>query len=106
MAFLPNYSTFALIQMWVQEIFEEKIPINEATGEVCKEILHGNRYSCTSWRRRLRILFTIPLAKYDDISKSKIVTVVGSIVEKRARLGMISRSGDYVHLKTQGWNVK
>ena len=88
------------------KIFEEKIPINEATGEVCKEFSMEPLIPALHGGEDYELLFTIPLAKYDDISKIKDVTVVGSIVEKEQGLGMISRSGDYVHLKTQGWNVK
>ena len=76
------------------------------TGEACKEFslepiipaLHGGE--------DYELLFTIPLAKYDDVCKIKDVAVIGSIVEKEQGMGMISRSGDYVQLKTQGRSEK
>ncbi len=88
------------------KIFEEKIPIGVPTGEACKEFslepiipaLHGGE--------DYELLFTIPLAKYDDVCKIKDVAVIGSIVEKEQGMGMISRSGDYVQLKTQGRSEK
>lgn len=85
------------------KIYEEKLPINEATGEACKEFslepiipaLHGGD--------DYELLFTIPLSQYDAIKKVSDVAVIGNIVEAEQGLGMISRSGDYVHLKAQGW---
>lgn len=85
------------------KIYEEKIPINEATGEVCKEFnmepiipaLHGGD--------DYELLFTIPISQYETVKKMSDVAVIGNVVEAEQGLGMVSRSGDYVHLKAQGW---
>ncbi len=86
------------------KIYEDKIPVNEATGDVCHEFslepiipaLHGGD--------DYELLFTVPLSQYEEIKKIKDISVIGNIVEKEQGLGMVSRSGDYVHLKAQGWN--
>ncbi|MCQ2958577.1 MAG: thiamine-phosphate kinase [Bacteroidales bacterium] len=88
------------------KIYEEKIPINQATGEVCKEFglepiipaLHGGD--------DYELLFTVPLSDYEKLKNIEDISIIGNIVEADQGLGMISRSGDYVHLKAQGWNNK
>lgn len=86
------------------KIYEEKIPLNEATGEVCKEFnlepiipaLHGGD--------DYELLFTVPLSQYETVKNLPDVAIIGNITEAEQGLSMISRSGDYVHLKAQGWN--
>ena len=87
------------------KIYEEKVPINEETGTVCAEFnlepiipaLHGGE--------DYELLFTVPLSAYEAIKKVKDVAVIGNVVEKEKGLGMISRSGDFIHIKAQGWNT-
>lgn len=87
------------------KIYEEKIPINVQTGEVCKEFSMEPIIPALHGGEDYELLFTIPLAKYDDVKKISDISVIGNIVEAEQGLGMISRSGDYVHLKAQGWNA-
>lgn len=87
------------------KIYEERVPINEETGTVCAEFnlepiipaLHGGE--------DYELLFTVPLSAYEAIKKIKDVAVIGNVVEKEKGLGMISRSGDFIHIKAQGWNT-
>lgn len=85
------------------KIFEDKIPIHESTAEVCSEFsiepiipaLHGGD--------DYELLFTVPIDSYDKISKISDVTIIGTITDKKQSLHLISRSGDSVALKAQGW---
>lgn len=87
------------------KIYEERVPINEETGTVCAEFnlepiipaLHGGE--------DYELLFTVPLSAYEAIKKIKDVAVIGNVVKKEKGLGMISRSGDFIHIKAQGWNT-
>lgn len=87
------------------KIYEERVPINEETETVCAEFnlepiipaLHGGE--------EYELLFTVPLSAYEAIKKIKDVAVIGNVVEKEKGLGMISRSGDFIHIKAQGWNT-
>ena len=87
------------------KIYEERVPINEEMGTVCAEFnlepiipaLHGGE--------DYELLFTVPLSAYEAIKKIKDVAVIGNVVEKEKGLGMISRSGDFIHIKAQGWNT-
>ena len=86
------------------KIYEEKIPINEATGEVCKEFSMEPIIPALHGGDDYELLFTVPLAQYEQVKQVPDVAVIGNIVEAEQGLMMVSRSGDYVHLKAQGWN--
>lgn len=87
------------------KIYEEKIPINENTANACKEFSMEPVISALHGGDDYELLFTIPLSQYEAIKKVPDVSVIGNIVDAGEGLGMISRSGDYVHLKAQGWNL-
>ncbi|MBP5372339.1 MAG: thiamine-phosphate kinase [Bacteroidales bacterium] len=86
------------------KIYEEKIPINEATGEVCKEFSMEPIIPALHGGDDYELLFTVPLAQYEQVKQVPDVAVIGNIVDAEQGLMMVSRSGDYVHLKAQGWN--
>lgn len=86
------------------KIYEEKIPININTAEACKEFSMEPLIPALHGGDDYELLFTIPLNLYERVSKISDISVIGSIVPAEEGLGMISRSGDYVHVKAQGWN--
>lgn len=86
------------------KIYEEKIPIAEETGNVCKEFslepiipaLHGGD--------DFELLFTVPVSQYEKVKNIQGVSVIGSITDANQGLKMISRSSDVINLKAQGWS--
>lgn len=87
------------------KIYEERVPINEETGTVCAEFNLESIIPALHGGEDYELLFTVPLSAYEAIKKIKDVAVIGNVVEKEKGLGMISRSGDFIHIKAQGWNT-
>ena len=86
------------------KIYEEKIPINTFTGEACKEFSIEPLIPALHGGADYELLFTVPLAQYQQLQAIPDVSIIGNIVKEQDGLGMISRSGDFVHLKAQGWD--
>lgn len=86
------------------KIYEEKIPINTFTGEACKEFSIEPLIPALHGGADYELLFTIPLSQYQKLQAIPDVSIIGNIVKEQDGLGMISRSGDLIHLKAQGWN--
>lgn len=84
-------------------IYEEKLPVHEQTVEVCNEfsieplipMLHGGD--------DYELLFTVDITNYDTISTIKDIHIIGSITQADKGLHLISKAGDHVPLKAQGW---
>ena len=50
------------------------------------------------------MLFTVPLAKHDDISALPGIRIIGHITAPSLGAYMITRDGAEIELKAQGWN--
>ncbi|MFO7869525.1 MAG: thiamine-phosphate kinase [Bacteroidales bacterium] len=87
------------------QIYEEKIPIHAETSQTVSEFEVEPIIPALNGGEDYELLFTVPLDAYDEVSKIKGVAVIGNIVEQEKSLSMISRSGDRVTLKAQGWNT-
>ncbi|HON53111.1 MAG TPA: thiamine-phosphate kinase [Bacteroidales bacterium] len=84
-------------------IYEEKIPIHENTADVCKEFSIEPLIPALHGGDDYELLFTIPITCFDSISTIQGVTVIGNITEADKGLYLISKAGDKVALKAQGW---
>ncbi|MCQ2604999.1 MAG: thiamine-phosphate kinase [Bacteroidales bacterium] len=87
------------------KIYEERLPINVQTAEVCKEFSVEPLIPALHGGEDYELLFTVPLTQYEEVKKIKDISIIGNIAEASQEMGMISRSGDFVHLKAQGWNA-
>lgn len=84
-------------------VYEEKLPVHEQTVEVCKEfsieplipMLHGGD--------DYELLFTVDISKFDAVSKIQGIHIIGNITSAQNGLQLISKAGDCVPLKAQGW---
>ena len=50
------------------------------------------------------LLFTIPLYLHEKISKIEGIKVIGHITKNEMGCAMITRDGNEIQLKAQGWN--
>jgi thiamine-monophosphate kinase len=51
------------------------------------------------------LLFTVPLADYDKMSKIKDVRLIGHITKPELGCMLITRDGGEMELKAQGWQA-
>lgn len=85
-------------------IYEDKIPIDIETARVAEEFnlpeltlaLHGGE--------DYELLFTVPLEAYDQLKDRDDITVIGHITDKNEGMNLISKAGQSIALKAQGWD--
>lgn len=86
------------------KIYEDKIPLHEDTIEVCKEFSIEPLIAALHGGDDYELLFTVDVHLFDAISKIEGVHVIGNITEASKGLHLVSRAGDLVSLKAQGWS--
>lgn len=85
-------------------IYEEKIPIDYQTAIMAEE-LNMNLVTCAlNGGEDYELLFTIPLYLHEKISKIDGIKVIGHITKNEMGCAMITRDGNEIQLKAQGWN--
>lgn len=85
-------------------IYENKIPIDYQTAIMAEE-LNMNLVTCAlNGGEDYELLFTIPLYLHEKISKIEGIKVIGHITKNEMGCAMITRDGNEIQLKAQGWN--
>ena len=86
-------------------IYEEKIPIDYQTAIMAEE-LNMNLYTAAlNGGEDYELLFTLPLADYDKVSKIKGISVIGYITKPELGAAMVAPDSTEMALKAQGWNA-
>ena len=86
-------------------IYEEKIPIDYQTAIMAEE-LNMNLYTAAlNGGEDYELLFTMPLADYDKVSKLKGISVIGYITKPELGAAMVAPDSTEMPLKAQGWNA-
>lgn len=85
-------------------IYEEKIPIDYQTAIMAEE-LNMNVITCAlNGGEDYELLFTVPIADHAKITEIKDVHIIGHIVDENLGAALITRDGNEMELKAQGWN--
>ncbi len=72
-------------------VYEDKIPIDYQTA-----MNGGEDYE---------LLFTVPLTDHEKIEKMKGVNMIGYITKPELGAALVSRDGNEMEIKAQGWNA-
>ncbi|MCD7915486.1 MAG: thiamine-phosphate kinase [Tannerellaceae bacterium] len=85
-------------------IYEDRIPIDFQTASMAEQFNMNLITAAMNGGEDYELLFTVPLAQHDAVSKLKGIHVIGHVT--RAELGnyLIGRDGGEVELRAQGWN--
>ncbi len=87
------------------DLYEEKIPVSPRTIEAADEF-HLDRTTCAlNGGEDYELLFTIKPTDYDKIKGNPNLTVIGHATHDTYGCRLITRSGEAVELKAQGWNA-
>jgi thiamine-monophosphate kinase len=86
-------------------IYQEKIPIDDETYRMAEEFNIPALTAALNGGEDYELLFTIPLDKYDLISKRTEVHIVGHITEKSKGCRLILNNGSDAEITAQGWNA-
>ena len=85
-------------------IYEERIPLDYQTAAMAEE-LNMNVTTCAlNGGEDYELLFTVPLAANEVVSKMEGIKVIGYITSEGQGHKLISRDGNEFELKAQGWN--
>lgn len=86
-------------------IYEERLPLDYQTAVVAEE-LNMNVSTCAlNGGEDYELVFTVPLADYERISKIEDVHIVGSITKEELGSLLITRDGNEFALKAQGFQA-
>ena len=85
-------------------VYEERIPIDYQTAVMAEE-LNMNVTTCAlNGGEDYELLFTVPLTEHDKVAAMKGIKVIGHITKPELGCGLITRDGQEIELKAQGWN--
>ncbi|RYE25589.1 MAG: thiamine-phosphate kinase [Sphingobacteriales bacterium] len=86
-------------------LYEEKIPINEATRAHAYELKIDPTACALSGGEDYELLFTIKQEDYEKIKLNEQISVVGYITEKAEGAHILTKGGNKHKLTAQGWNA-
>lgn len=85
-------------------IYEEHIPIDYQTAVMAEE-LNMNLTTCAlNGGEDYELLFTVPITVHEKISKIEGIKMIGHITKPELGCAIITRDGNEMELKAQGWN--
>ncbi len=86
------------------ELYEDKIPIDPTTYQLARDFNLDPTLCALSGGEDYELLFTISLDDFDKIKGNPHLTVIGHITDMASGLNMITKAGQSVELKAQGWD--
>ena len=85
-------------------IFEEHIPIDYQTAAMAEE-LNLNLTTCAlNGGEDYELIFTVPIGDHEKIAAMEGVRMIGHITRPELGMALITRDGNEMELKAQGWN--
>jgi len=86
------------------DVYEEKIPVSPKTIEAAKEFNLDYTMCALSGGEDYELLFTVKQSDYDKIKGNPHLTVIGHATSEGAQCNLITRSGESIALRAQGWD--
>lgn len=86
-------------------VYEEKIPIDYVTATMAEELNMNLTTAAINGGEDYELLFTVPLADYDKVKDLEGVHIIGHITDANAGRLFITRDGQAIEIKAQGWKA-
>lgn len=86
-------------------LYEEKLPLDPQVISTCEEFEINSTTVALSGGEDYELLFTIPQKQYPKIKANPNFTVIGHITDMSEGTHLVTRAGQKVKLKAQGWNA-
>ncbi|MCQ2064432.1 MAG: thiamine-phosphate kinase [Bacteroidaceae bacterium] len=84
-------------------VYQERIPIDYQTAVMAEEF-NMDVYTCAlNGGEDYELLFTVPLTDHDKVIQLKDVKLIGHMTRPELGCHLVTRSGQEVELKAQGW---
>lgn len=85
-------------------VFEDKIPIDFQTALMAEEFNMNLITAAMNGGEDYELLFTVPLIDREKVERLKGVTMIGYITEASLGANLVTRDGNEIPIKAQGWN--
>jgi thiamine-monophosphate kinase len=86
-------------------VYEEHIPLDYQTAVMAEEFNMNVSTCALNGGEDYELLFTVPLADYDKVSKLKDIRLIGHITKPELGCMLVTRDGGEMELKAQGWQA-
>lgn len=85
-------------------VYEERIPIDYQTAVMAEEFNMNLSTCALNGGEDYELLFTVPLTDHEKVSQIKDVKIIGHITKPEMGCALVTRDGNEMELKAQGWN--
>lgn len=86
-------------------VYEDRIPIDYQTACMAEEFNMNMVTAAMNGGEDYELLFTVPLTDNEKVEKLEGVKVIGYIADKDLGAAMITRDGQEMPIRAQGWNA-
>ncbi len=86
-------------------VYEDKIPIDYQTACMAEEFNMNLVTAALNGGEDYELLFTVPLTDHDRVKALPGVSVIGYITKPELGAALVTRDGQELPLKAQGWNA-
>ena len=87
------------------KIYEDKIPLDPQVISTCEEFDIDSTMVALSGGEDYELLFTVPIANFEKVKGNPHLSIMGHITDLSAGLNLVTRAGQELELKAQGWNA-
>ena len=87
------------------KIYEDKLPLDPQVISACEEFELDSTMVALSGGEDYELLFTVPIADFESIKGNPNFSIIGHITAENQGLNLITRAGQEIELKAQGWNL-
>lgn len=85
-------------------VYEDRIPIDYQTAIMAEELNMNLVTAALNGGEDYELLFTVPLARHEDIMKLPGIKVIGHITREDLGCALVTRDDTEIPLRAQGWN--
>lgn len=85
-------------------VYEDRIPIDYQTAVMAEELGMNLVTAALNGGEDYELLFTVPLHLHDTVKAMSGVKVIGYVTKEDIGCALITRDGNEIPLKAQGWN--
>ena len=87
------------------KIYEDKIPLDPQVISACEEFDLDSTMVALSGGEDYELLFTVPIGDFEKVKGNPHLSIIGHITDKATGLNLVTRAGQELELKAQGWNA-
>ena len=87
------------------KIYEEKLPLDPQVISACEEFNLDSTMVALSGGEDYELLFTVSIADFEAIKGNPNFSIIGHITAENQGLNLVTRAGQEIELKAQGWNA-